>query len=113
VILELGDGREVRLPDSMDDETARQLKRLLLGGEERAAAAEARASALEQRMAALEARKPVDLAPLTAAIGEMHRSVVNGNESIASALARIERVAGADREMVADEYGEMRRSRIV
>jgi hypothetical protein len=53
MILELGDGRELKLPDDMLDETARQLKQLILTLEGRAFTAESQARTLRDEMAAL------------------------------------------------------------
>lgn len=106
--LDLEDGRVLQLPDEMSDESARQLKRLILGNEERARAAEQRAASLEQRLAALEQRpepQPVDLSPLVDTLHQHHKEHMDG-------LARLEKFARADRVMMADETGEYTRSRI-
>jgi len=112
VILELGDGREIPLPDSMPDETARQLKRLILTLEERARTAESEVRLLRDEMAALRSQvatvavKQNDHAPLVDAIGRMHADIKTGLDSVRAA-------ASADRMMVPDEYGEMTRSKVV
>lgn len=60
MILDLGDGRELPLPDEMSDETARQLKRLILSLEERARVAEADVRRVMDELAA--ARQPAQSA---------------------------------------------------
>lgn len=108
--LDLGDGRILQLPDEMSDESARQLKCLILVCEERATAAEACAQNLERRILVLEGQKP-DYTPITVAIGRMHESVVIAHESMTKQMQRLERAALADRQMVLDEYGEYTISR--
>lgn len=103
MILELGDGREIPLPDEMSDEAARQLKRLVLTCEERAATAEAQVRMLRDEMAALRAQlgaatqRFASEAQTVAAIKEMHTS-------LAQALRAVANVAGADRILVNDEF---------
>lgn len=112
MILELGDGREVTLPDQMNDETARQLKRLILGAEEHARAAESHARTLSDEMVALRAHvasiagAQQDHRAIVMAIGQMH-------EGLTQSLGQVSAAARADRMMVRDEFGDMTRSRAV
>jgi hypothetical protein len=106
VILELGDGRELSLPDEMPDETARQLKRLILGAEERARAAEARAEVIAAEMVALRR----DFSVIAARPApEFPRQ---DNSDVVAALRALEAAVRADRILVPDEFGESARSRI-
>jgi hypothetical protein len=119
VILELGDGREFHLPDEMEDEYARQLKRFILGAEERARAAEAEVAALREEMAtwrqAAGSARQQTLAEDTTARAmhtEMLASAIRELQTaMLAALARVERAALADRQMVMDEFGEYTRSK--
>lgn len=112
MILELGDGREVKLPDEMNDESARLLKRLILGAEERARVAEGEVRLLRDEMTALRAHvasvagAQQDHRAIVMAIGQMHSGLAEG-------LGRVTAAARADRMMVRDEMGEMTRSRAV
>jgi len=116
MILDLGNGRELQLPDDTSDETARQLGRLILVLEDRAIAAERTAADLQQQIDELrrEVRQPVaapveDDAPedaaLVAAIQKME-------DSLAKRLDNMLRATLADRIMVPDELGTPR-SRVV
>lgn len=116
MILDLGNGRELKLPDDTSDETARQLGRLILVLEDRAIAAERTAADLQAQIDELrrEVRQPVmaedddedeDDAPedaaLVAAIQKME-------DSLAKRMDRMIQAALADRVMVPDELGTMR-----
>jgi hypothetical protein len=122
MILDLGNGRELKLPDDTSDETARQLGRLILVLEDRAIAAERTAADLQTQIDELrrEVRQPVmaedddeddneDDAPedaaLVAAIQKME-------EALTARLDRVVRATLADRIMVPDELGTPR-SRVV
>lgn len=119
MILDMEDGREIRLPDEVSDEFARALKQLILTNEARARDAEARAETrardaearvarLERDLHALIARpgpQPLDITPILAALRANH------SEQMA-ALKALERAIRADRVMVMDEFGEYTRSRI-
>ena len=112
MILELGDGRELQLPDELSDEFARQLKKLILETEQRAATAEAEVRALRDEMDIL--RKSVrdsstKMAPTDDTVKAIH-TLQNG---LLDALARIERATSADREIVPDQFGDYTRSKIV
>lgn len=121
MIIELGDGRELELPDEIEDESARQIGRLILALEERAAKAEATASkltqALEKRAADAEATAsrlqmqidnlragftPAQSAPVSDADAEgRHTEVI-------SLLNRLVRIGSADRILVYDDLGSPR-----
>lgn len=116
MILDLGNGRELQLPDDTSDETARQLGRLILVLEDRAIAAEKTASDLQQQIDELrrEVRKPVEVdqedddeddtpedAALVAAIQKLE-------DSLAKRMDKMIQAALADRVMVPDELGTMR-----
>lgn len=112
MILELGDGRELCLPDEMPDETARQLKALILATEGRARAAESETRLLRDEMAALRqsfsaVSQKADAANSTA------QAVAEASRAIVAALARVERAALADRRMMPDEFGEYTMSKAV
>jgi uncharacterized coiled-coil protein SlyX len=53
MILEIGDGRELELPDECSDEFARQLKKMILTLEQNAAQAQAEVRLLRDEMASL------------------------------------------------------------
>jgi hypothetical protein len=116
MILDLGNGRELQLPDDTSDETARQLGRLILVLEDRAIAAERTAADLQQQIDELrrEVRKPVEVdqedddeddapedAALVAAIQKLE-------DSLAKRMDKMIQAALADRVMVPDELGTMR-----
>jgi hypothetical protein len=120
MILDLGNGRELQLPDDTSDETARQLGRLILVLEDRAIAAERTAADLQLQIDELrrEVRKPVEVdqedddeddvpedAALVAAIQKLE-------DSLAKRLDNMLRATLADRIMVPDELGTPR-SRVV
>jgi hypothetical protein len=111
VILELGDGRELQLPDAMPDETARQLKTLILTCEQRARDAEARCEAMTSQIADLRSQvaallaKPADNSA-TKAIEALRATIDAGLRQVVVATL-------ADREMVADASGEYTRSKAV
>lgn len=120
MILDLGNGRELQLPDDTSDETARQLGRLILVLEDRAIAAERTAADLQTQIDELrrEVRKPVEVdqedddeddapedAALVAAIQKLE-------DSLAKRLDNMLRATLADRIMVPDELGTPR-SRVV
>lgn len=120
MILDLGDGREIKLPDDTSDETARQLGRLILVLEDRAMTAERTAANLQSQIDELRRKlderdesendeddeddEPEDTA-LVAAIQRLE-------ESLAARLDKVARVAAADRIMIEDELGTAR-SRVV
>jgi len=119
MILDLGNGRELKLPDDTSDETARQLGRLILVLEDRAIAAERTAADLQTQIDELrrEVRKPVEVeeddseddgeedapedAALVAAIEKLE-------VSLAKRMDKMIQAALADRVMVPDELGTMR-----
>jgi hypothetical protein len=112
MILELGDGRELILPDEVSDEFARQLKKLILETESRAAAAEADVQKLRDEMAIL--RKSINQSNVKVASADGTAQAIQELQSgLLSALARIERATSADRQIVPDEFGEYTRSKIV
>lgn len=106
MILELGDGRELKLPDEVSDEFARQLKALILACEGRARDAEARAERIAAEMAALRQ----DFATLVAR--PMPEFPRQDNSDVVAALKALEAAVRADRVMVADDFGEFTRSRV-
>jgi hypothetical protein len=112
VILELGDGRELQFPDDMPDETARQLKRLILTLEERAAAAESQARTLQDEMAAMR-----QTFAQTEVSRQSDNGVSDGIEAMRAEMGRgfdrVVKAALADRVLVFDDFGEPRRSRAV
>lgn len=122
MILDLGNGRELKLPDDTSDETARQLGRLILVLEDRAIAAERTAADLQTQIDELrrEVRKPVEVEDddeddseddepeddaLVLAIQKME-------DSLAKRMDKMLRATLADRIMVPDELGTPR-SRVV
>lgn len=110
MILELGDGRELKLPDDMDEEIARQLGKLILVTERRAMDAEQGMQALREEVQALRAKADtpapqIDLAPVAAAIKE-------SGARVEAMLSRVLAAVSADRIMTTDETGAPR-SRIV
>jgi hypothetical protein len=118
MILDLGNGRELKLPDDTSDETARQLGRLILVLEDRAIAAERTAADLQMQIDELrrEVRKPVEVeeddeedapedAALVAAIEKLE-------VSLAKRMDKMIQAALADRVMVPDALGTPR-SRVV
>ena len=108
MILELGDGRELHLPDDMDDEHARQMKAFILATEERARNAERDVQALRGEMVAMrnEFVSAMQQSTLTA------DALKDLRETFAQGMADLRAVAGADREII-DETGERIRSRVV
>lgn len=112
MILELDGGRELKLPDDMPDETARQLKRLILTLEERARTAESEVRLLRDEMEAvrkLHAATQQDVATdqeTASAIRDLKATMAQG-------LERVERAVLVDRKLVADKDGEMAISRAV
>lgn len=111
MILELGDGRELRLPDEMPDETARQIKALILALEDRARVAESDARTLRDEMARLRQQfnviqsRPPDTS-VASALRELQGTLMAGVERIVAAQL-------ADRKLVYDEMGEQSISRAV
>lgn len=110
MILELGNGREMKLPDDMDDEVARQLGKLILVTEQRATDAEKGMQSLREEVQALRTKTDTptaqqDLSPIVAAIQE-------GNARVEAMLLRVLSAVSADRIMTTDETGAPR-SRIV
>lgn len=111
MILELGDGREIPLPDEMSDETARQLKRLILALEERARTAEATVEALRAEFARVRSSYDGAVATndaLAAALTENRRFQEETNKLLRSLLM----VESADRMLITDGIGGAR-SRVV
>lgn len=110
MILELGDGRELKLPDDMDEEIARQLGKLILATEQRATAAEQGMQKLREEVQALRTKTDtpapqIDLSSIVAAVKE------SGARTEAM-LSRVLSAVSADRIMTTDETGAPR-SRIV
>ncbi len=111
MILELEDGRELRLPDEMPDETARQLKRLILALEERARTAESDARTLRDEMAGL--RRQVETrvaAPADTSVVDALRAL---QDSLETGVRRIVNAQLADRKLVFDATGEPTHSKAV
>lgn len=108
MILELGDGRELRLPDDMPDETARQLKRFILTLEERAAAAESVSRTLQDEMTVLRKQLAADAKADTTTADAMNKVAAELRQGFA-AMVRAQR---ADRVLVRDATGEAYKSRI-
>lgn len=107
MILELGDGRELQLPDECSDEFARALKRLILTCEERARTAEQQCTALQAEVAHLRA----EIQALAARPSPAPQVIVD-NTALLAVLKAINAGVHADRVMMADESGEYTRSRI-
>ena len=106
MILDLGNGREMRLPDDMDEEVARQLGKLILGNEQRAQDAEDRVRSLEAQFAQLKnevrtAPAPQDLAPMIEAIQQ-------GNARLEKMMVQMINAQMADRVMITDDVGRPR-----
>jgi hypothetical protein len=104
VILELGDGRELHLPDEMEDESARQLKTFILAGEQRAKDAEARMMAHHAEVVALRNEM--------GNIGQLRESVNALRAEMKQGLQGVVAAAHADRVIVYDDKGDPVRSRI-
>lgn len=108
MILELGDGRELALPDDMEDESARQLKAFILALEERARAAEQDARSMRAEMAAM--RNEV--------VSAMNRSALSADAlkalqaAFQQGMTQLLAAVSAEREIV-DDTGERIRSRMV
>jgi hypothetical protein len=109
MILEIDDTRSLRLPDDTPDETARQIKRLILATEERARAAEHNFALLHDELTALRAH----VNNSTASNASHNDSIRAMCDVLAQGLQRVERAVLADRQMMADESGEYTRSRAV
>lgn len=113
MILEFDDGRELKLPDEMPDETARQIKRLIQTLEERARTAESETRLLRDEMATLRHH----VGNLNAASVD-HSATVNAiRESSVASIAMLRQIFQAtsgDRVVVPDPItGDMTRSRVV
>lgn len=109
MILEFGDGRELNLPDDMEDETARQLKAFILALEDRARVAENDARALRADVAAMrnEVVALMSRATLTADALKLLQ------DAITQSAAQIVAATKADREIVDETTGERIRSRAI
>jgi outer membrane protein TolC len=108
VILELGDGRELHLPDEMEDESARQLKAFILASEDGRkeavqAVQSAHADMAAMRNEVIAAKKQSELT--AEALKALQDSFTQGMAQLTAAIS-------ADREIV-DETGERIRSRMV
>lgn len=103
MILELGDGRELHLPDEMDDEAARRMKLLILGNEQSAREARAELAAMRVEMAAM--RNEVAAAMNIAKAFDALR------ETLEQGVKRIVKAQLADRVVVPDASGEYTRSK--
>lgn len=106
MILDLGNGREMRLPDDMDEEVARQLGKLILATEKRAQDAEDRVRMLETQFAQLknEVRAtpvPQDLAPIVATLQQ-------SNTRLEKLMAQMIQAQMLDRVMITDDVGRPR-----
>lgn len=112
MILELGDGRELRLPDEVSDEFARQLKSFILGHEERAKASETAIESLRGELASMRAASAgQNTAGLEAALLQTQQAAQANAESIrrnASILQQILRIVSSDRVLIKDEFGQHR-----
>jgi len=107
MILELGDGRELHLPDEMDDEAARQLKAFILAGDEQKRAAQADAHSMRAEMVAM--RNEVLAAKNQSVLAA--EALKSLQETFAQGMSQLLAAVSADREIV-DETGERIRSRI-
>jgi len=114
MILELSNGRELKLPDEMDDDTARMIGKLILTLEKRAEDAENDVKALRGEMAAL--RDEVQARP----VAEPQEKDTSEADAIRALRADLNKgikqliqAQLADRVMMADEFGEMTKSRAV
>lgn len=111
MILDLGDGRELKLPDNMDEDAARMLGRFIKATEERANTAEASARALRSEIDSLRGEvraipAPTDLKPLADAIAGLHTDLNAG-------INRMVKAQLAERKLVMDDMGEYTRSKAV
>ncbi len=107
MILELGNGRELRLPDSMDDDTAKTLGQWILMLEKRADDAEYRAKAIED-----EYRSKAMDKPLVVTESEAAKEIAELRKEMAAMMSQLVALASADRMIVYDAAGSPR-SRIV
>lgn len=110
MILELGGGRELKLPDDMDEEIARQLGKLILATEQRAADAEKGMQSLREEVQALRTKTDtpapqIDLSSIVTVIKE-------GQMRLEKLMTDLIKVESADRVLVEDDLG-MSRSRVV
>lgn len=112
MILELDDNRQIKLPDDMDEEVARQIGRLILETERRAVRAEKRADAFEAELATLRQRVDTLSAPAPADDG-LREAVASLQSRLSSLLERVVSAVEADRVLARDEFGETTRSKIV
>lgn len=108
MILDLGNGRELKLPDDTSDETARQLGRLILVLEDRAVASEGEVRSLRAEVDDLrrEVRDRAEPAPVQAAPDFSADFAALGKK-----LDKLIQIGLADRIMVSDTLG-VPRSRI-
>lgn len=108
MIVELADGREFRLPDDSEETKVDELVKALLRAESTAAAALATAQALQAEVASL--RKQVEAHPGNEGTVEyldlIHTAIKDGSAAMVRAQL-------ADTVLLADEYGEMTRSKKV
>jgi len=112
MILELGNGRELKLPD-MDDETARQIGKLILATEKRAADAEAGMAKLRREVAELKQQVEAPEPETDDNEGENVVAAIEAMEQrLTALLQRSIALQGADRILVNDETGTPR-SRVV
>lgn len=102
MILELGGGRELKLPDEMSDETARQLGKLIVGLEQRAKDAEDRAEDLARQFAELANRPALEYPK------HDNSDVVAAVRELVPLLKQVIAVESADRIIVHDETGSPR-----
>lgn len=111
MILELGDGRELKLPDEMEDEHARQLKGFILATEERAVKAEERADLLRTEMVGLREEMKALRVPQPAVTQSDEGAVIRHAELLA-ALDRVEKAVSSERELIPNDFGDGAYSRL-
>ena len=104
MILQLTDGREITMPECIEDETARRFKRAFESAEQNMGRAKAAALLKAAQDVFIEARD-----------GERAQAPDGGSgtSAVVAELRRVRAAILADRVLVADEIGEMTRSKAV
>ena len=112
MILDLGNGRELKLPDDTSDETARQLGRLILVLEDRAVAAEGKAAALQGQIDELR-REVRDRPELPGAAPDLAPAIADLKRVLTVRTDQMLRAILADRVIVYDSLGAPRSRAVI